>query len=97
MPSDQHFLLALIAPRPLYISSATKDHWADQPGEFLSLRAADKAYNLLGKPGLATDTMPTDENTVGASNGYHIKEGPHSVTEIDWKNYIAFAKRQFNL
>ncbi len=95
MPFDQHFLLALIAPRPLYISSATKDHWADQPGEFLALRAADKAYNLLGKPGLATDTMPTDENTVGESNGYHIKEGPHSVTEIDWKNYIAFAKRPF--
>ncbi|MBO4344321.1 MAG: sulfotransferase, partial [Victivallales bacterium] len=97
MPFDQHFLLASIAPRPLYVSSATKDHWADQKGEFLALRAADKAYNLLGKKGLDTDDMPTDEHTVGAYNGYHIKEGPHSVTQIDWENYIAFARRHFGL
>ena len=97
MPFDQHFLLALIAPRHLYVSSATKDHWADQKGEFLALRAADRAFNLLGRPGLGTDEMPADERTVGLSNGYHIKEGPHSVSETDWRKYIEFAKRQLGL
>ena len=97
LPFDQHFLLALIAPRALYVSSASEDHWADPKGEFLALAAADKAFSLLGKPGLGTDKMPDPEETVGISNGYHIHSGPHAVYEVDWKRYIAFAKRQFGM
>ncbi|MBQ9366443.1 MAG: sulfotransferase [Victivallales bacterium] len=97
LPFDQHFLLALMAPRHVYVSSASEDHWADPKGEFLALAAADKAFNLVGLPGLGTDKMPEPEDAVGASNGYHIHSGPHAVFAVDWERYIAFAKRQFGM
>lgn len=97
MPFDQHFLLALMAPRPVYVSSATEDRWADPKGEFLALQETDKVYNLFNLPGLATEQMPEPEIPVGQTAGYHIKIGPHSVHERDWKAYIAFAKRHFNM
>lgn len=94
---DMHYLLALMAPRSVYVSSATNDVWADPKGEFLALSAADPVFRLLDRPGLGTSVMPPPDTPVGLSNGYHIRTGIHSVVPFDWEAYIAFAKRQYGL
>lgn len=95
LPVDQHMLLSLIAPRPLYIASAEGDLWADPKGEFLSTVHAGKVYALFGKKGLETDAMPPVNHPVGNTIRYHIRLGGHAVTLYDWQQYLAFADMQW--
>lgn len=95
LPVDQHMLLALIAPRALYIASAAGDLWSDPKGEFLSAVNAGKVYALFGKNGLGTDTMPPVDHPVGNTIRYHIRSGKHAVTLYDWQQYVAFADMQW--
>ena len=95
LPFDQHELLAMIAPRPLYVASAEEDRWADPRGEFLSLKEAGKVYALYGLETFADAQFPAVGEYVWHGNmGYHMRSGKHDVTDFDWEAYIRFANQK---
>lgn len=92
-PADQHWLIALAAPRPVYVASATEDLWADPKGEWLAAKAAGPVYALFGMQGL-DDGMPAPDVSDGDGRiGYHIRSGAHNILAFDWQQYISFMNR----
>lgn len=95
LPVDQHMLLSLLAPRPLYVASADGDQWSDPKGEFLGAKNAATVYRLFNKNTAGLDSMPLLHQPVGNIIRYHIRSGKHDVTDYDWQQYLDFADRYF--
>src|SRR5690554_529167 len=96
LPVDQHMLVGLIAPRPVYATSATLDLWADPKGTFMAMKEAEVVYNLYGlSSNLPPDLPPPSTPIIESPLAYHIREGEHNLTEYDWRNFLKFADFHF--
>jgi pimeloyl-ACP methyl ester carboxylesterase len=91
LPIDQHQLLGLIAPRLLYVASATEDAWADPQGEWLSTLSAGSAWKDP-EMSVGWDAKLNPDQPVHAGRvGYHLRTGRHSLTRKDWEFFSDFA------
>jgi len=97
LPVDSNLLLALIAPRPLYLSTGSEDRWSDPKGEFLAAVPAGPVYKLLGKDGLDTGQMPAAGEPIMHTIGFHMHAGGHGATPYDWEQYLKFMKMHFDV
>ena len=96
MPVDAHMLIALSAPRPVFITGGTDDQWADPVGEFLADVAAGPVYRLLGRKDLGVTTLPPlDTPVIGGDLGWHYHTGGHAATPADWKAFLEFLGKYF--
>jgi len=94
MPVDAHMLIALNAPRPVFVTGGTQDQWADPRGMFLAEVAAGPVYRLLGKKDLGTSELPPLDTPLTAGDlGFHYHTGGHTITAEDWRAFLEFADR----
>ncbi|QGJ69901.1 putative dienelactone hydrolase [Planctomycetales bacterium 10988] len=91
LPLDQHMLLALIAPRNVYIGSAAEDLWADPKGEYTSLVESGAVYRLFDDSPLSPEMPAVDEQRTTKMRGYHIRPGKHDLQANDWQYVMDFA------
>ncbi|MGA2131262.1 MAG: acetylxylan esterase [Bryobacteraceae bacterium] len=90
-------LVALFAPRPVYIATAEEDESRDPRGSFLAAQGADPVYKLFGETGVGVDRMPLLDMPVGDFVGFHARKGEHGLTKYDWEQYLKFADRHFGI
>jgi len=87
---DQHFLLAAIAPRRLYVSDGSEDVYADPPGTFEALKAASRAWEPFGGSGLEGLPQPPCGKLTGGQVGYYLRKGGHDFTPENWDALLRF-------
>jgi hypothetical protein len=96
MPVDAHMLIALSAPRPVFVTGGTADQWADPVGEFKALVAAGPVYRLLGKKDVGVSTLPPLDTPITSGNlGWHYHTGAHAATPADWRAFLIFLAKYF--
>jgi hypothetical protein len=95
LPFDQHMVIALVAPRPIYVASAIEDSNSNPEAEFWGLKAAEPVYQLYGKQPLPANSFPAVNAPVKAYNAYHVRTGKHNVTPFDWEQYLSFMDEHF--
>ena len=95
LPVDSHFLLSLIAPRPLFLNTGSEDRWGDPHGEFLAARAATPVYALLGKTGISETNFPSLDHALQHDISFNCHTGKHDVLPSDWDNFLDFADAHF--
>lgn len=97
LPVDGHHLVALCAPRPVFISagsSSVEGTWIDAKGMFLGGAMAGPIYELLGKKSMRTMLFPPQETLIDGDVAFRQHEGGHT-TGPNWPYFIEFAKRYF--
>jgi len=95
LPVDSHELLALCAPRPVFVGAGTLsgDGWADPKGMFLAAAAAGPVYQLLGRKDLgATEFPPLETALIGGDIAYREHAGGHTDLP-NWPTFLTFAGR----
>ena len=97
MPVDAHMLIALSAPRPVFLTGGTADQWADPVGEYLAAVAAGPVYRLLGRKDLGTSQPkpPLDAPLTSGDLGWHYHTGAHAATPEDWRAFLVFLDKYF--
>ena len=96
LPVDQHMLIALCAPRPVYVNGGLTDQWSDPKGEFLAMVAAGPVYRLLGGKDLGVSELPPlDAPVTGGDLAFHYHSSGHTAVPADWKAFLDFAERHF--
>ena len=94
MPFDMHELMALIAPRALYVAAASEDLWADPKGQYLALYHSLPVYQLYTKNTRLPQDMPALNTHVrNGQVAYHVRDGAHNLTLKDWNFYMNHADR----
>ncbi len=93
LPFDQHCLVAMCAPRPVLLSNAVEDTWANPDGQFEMLVAADPVYRLVGSKGIAAKTPPARGKLMDSPLGYFIRDGKHSMNREDWRAFLDYADK----
>jgi hypothetical protein len=89
-------LLALVAPRLVYVASAELDTWADPKAEFGACVEAGPVYGLFKLPGVGDPVMPKPNAPRHAGSiGYHVRPGAHNLLLTDWNYYMDFADRHW--
>lgn len=97
LPIDQHFLLAMIAPRLLYVQSSAEDSWSDPAAERRACRLASEVYELYGKKGVVLPDdkdIETDKAYHDGYIGYHQRTGEHAIRAFDWEKFIDFWEKK---
>jgi hypothetical protein len=95
LPVDSPELMALVAPRGLFVTGGTRDQWADPRGEFLACVAVGPVYRLLGARDLGTASMPApDHALVSGDIAFRYHQGGH-LDDLDWPTFLQFAARHF--
>lgn len=98
LPVDQHMLLALIAPRLVYVASASEDANADPRAEFQACVWAAPVFALHGLAGVgAADFPAVGERRHEGAIGYHLRPGPHDLRREDWNHYLDYADRHLGV
>jgi hypothetical protein len=96
LPVDQHMLISLCAPRPVFVNGGLTDQWSDPKGEFLALVAAGPVYRLLGARDLGVTEVPElDKPVATGSLAFHYHSGGHAAVPADWKAFLDFAERHY--
>jgi hypothetical protein len=93
LPVDGHMLIALIAPRPLFLQTGSEDGWSDPKGEFLAAVAAEPVYKLFGKTGVGVTEMPAAGAMVGETVVYRMHAGGHGTMPGDWEYFVRFLEK----
>jgi hypothetical protein len=94
LPVDMHMLLALTAPRALYIDCADEDLWGDPRGSYLALYNALPVFKLSGSNSDLPETMPElNKQIISGRVGFHIREGVHNLLLKDWNWFMDFADK----
>jgi hypothetical protein len=95
IPVDQHELVALVAPRPIFVTGGTQDFWSDPAGEFKACVAAGPVYRLLGAGDLGASTLPApDAELISGDIGFRLHAGGHTDL-LDWPTFLKFADKYF--